>query len=433
MLTALSIRDIVLIEKLDLPLSPGLTTLTGETGAGKSILLDSLGLALGARGDSSLVRAGQEKGVVSASFSLKPDHAAFKVLAEQGLETEADGELVIRRIQQADGKSRAFINDQPVSLNLLRQIGWLLAEIHGQHDDRALMDVGRHRDLVDAFGGHEDKLAKLAECWRLWQAARAELEDARARLAKAEADREWLEHTVKELKELDPQADEEEALATRRQLMMNAEQFAAALDEAREALSGEGGTLEARINLSLRKLERRKDQAMGKLDAACAALDRVLVEMAEASRALDEASRDFEYDPGQLEKAEERLFALRAAARKHKVQVAELPSLLNRLEGDLQALSDGGMSLKRLEKTEAETAKAYAAAAASLSDARLATAQKLDAAVMAELGPLKLEKARFKTLIESDAAKPGPTGIDRVEFLVSANPGVAPQPPPTAL
>lgn len=427
MLTALSIRDIVLIEKLDLPLAKGLTALTGETGAGKSILLDSLGLALGARGDSGLVRAGAEKGVVSASFSLAPDHAAFRLLAEQGIECEAEGELVIRRIQQADGKSRAFVNDQPASLNLIRQLGQLLAEIHGQHDDRALVDVSRHRALVDAFGGHEGLLANTASSWRALSAARDALADARARMAKAEADREWLEHAAADLRDLDPQPEEEETLAQRRQMMMNAEQFATALAEAGTALSDDG-TLEARINLALRKLERRKDQAMGKLDSVCAALDRVLVEMGEAQRMLAAARREFAYDPAVLEKTEERLFALKAAARKYKVQPGELAGLFARFEEDLQALADGGTNIRKLETEEARALKAYDIAAQALSDARVATAQSLDAAVMAELGPLKLERARFKTLIETEPAKAGPSGFDRVEFLVSANPGVAPQP-----
>ena len=427
MLTALSIRDIVLIEKLDLSLARGLTVLTGETGAGKSILLDSLGLALGARGDSALVRAGAEKGVVSASFSLPPAHAAFRLLAEQGVDAEADGELVIRRIQQADGKSRSFINDQPASLNLVRQIGWLLAEIHGQHDDRALVDVARHRALVDAFGGHEALLATVGDAWKTWTAAREALADARARVEKAEADRDYLEHATAELRDLDPQTDEEETLAARRQMMMNAEQFAGAISEAKDAL-GDDGTLEARLNLALRKLERRKDQAMGKLDAVCGALDRVLVEMAEAGRALASASRDFVYDPKVLEKSEERLFALRAAARKYKVQVGDLTALRRRFEEDMQSLADGGSNVTKLEKAEALAASSYEKAAAALSDARLATAQLLDTAVMAELAPLKLERARFKTMIEAEPLKAGASGVDRVEFLVSANPGVSPAP-----
>ena len=427
MLTALSIRDIVLIEKLDLSLARGLSVLTGETGAGKSILLDSLGLALGSRGDSRLVRTGAEKGVVSASFSLPTDHAAFRLLAEQGLDAEAEGELVIRRIQQADGKSRAFVNDQPASASLLRQLAFLLAEIHGQHDDRALVDVVSHRALLDAFGGHEALLGKTAETWKAWSQARKTLQDARARLEKAEADREYVEHAVKELRELGPEANEEEALAERRQLMMHAEQFADAIKEARQAL-GDDGTLASRINIALRKLERRREQALGKLDAACGALDRVLVEMGEAENALQEAAREFVHDPAQLEKAEERLFALRAMARKHKVQVEELPGLLARFEADLQSLADGGVSLKNLEKAEAEAAAAYEKASGKLSDARINAAEALDKAVMAELGPLKLEKARFKTAVEADPAKAGAFGADRVEFLVLANPGVPPAP-----
>jgi DNA repair protein RecN (Recombination protein N) len=419
MLTALSIRDIVLIEKLDISLEAGLTVLTGETGAGKSILLDALGLALGGRGDSTLVRHGAQRGVVTAAFSLAKTHAVFLILADQGI--EADGELVIRRIQTAEGPSRATINEQPVSLNLLRQIAGSLAEIHGQHADRALVDVAAHRRLIDAFGGLEQQTAGVATLWQAVSEVAAELAEHRASMARAEAERDYIEHAAEELRVLDPQADEETKLADARQLMMHAEQYSAALSEADNVLSGD--SVEARLNAALRKLERRRETAGGRLDQVCAALDRVLIEMNEASRALSDAQKSFSFNPSDLEKSEERLFALRAAARKHKCTVDGLAAMRARFENDLLALTDGGQRLKKLEDQHNAAQKAYDAAADDLSAARKSVAKKLDKAVMAELPPLKLEKARFETQITSDAAKPGPQGIDRVEFVVAANPG----------
>lgn len=421
MLTALSIRDIVLIEKLDLTFEGGLSVLSGETGAGKSILLDALGLALGARGDSSLVRTNEARGIVTASFALPKDHLVLQLLAEEGVEVE--GELVIRRLQSADGKSRASINEQPVSINLLRQVGGLLAEIHGQHDDRALVDVARHRDLLDAFGGLEEKIARVERAWHAWRASLEALDGQKERVKRAEAEREFLEHSVKELRDLSPRSDEEETLAQARQLMMNAEQFAAAVAEARDALSGDG-TLDARLNAALRKLERRREQALGKLDSLCAALERVLQEMAEAQRAINEAEVSFSFNPTDLEKAEERLFALRALARKHRVQVSELPALLHRFEADLQSIFEGGDMLRRLEQAEKEARAVYDKVAEELSASRKKAAKALDQAVMAELPPLKLERAKFQTLVESGLERASAQGIDRVEFLVTANPGV---------
>ncbi len=419
MLTALSIRDIVLIEKLDISLEKGLTVLTGETGAGKSILLDALGLALGGRGDSGLVRHGAAKGVVTAGFMLPKAHAALRLLEEQGIGTE--GELVIRRIQNADGPSRATINDQPVSLNLLRQIAGSLAEIHGQHADRALVDVANHRRLVDAFGGLDEPAAAVGKLWQALSEVSTELDGHRELMARAEAERDYIEHAVEELRVLDPQAEEETKLANARQLMMHAEQYAGALSEAEGVLSGDG--VEARLSAALRKLERRREAAEGRLDQACAALDKVLIEMNEANRVLAEAQRSFAFNPADLEKSEERLFALRAAARKHKCTVDGLAATRARFEKELSALTDGGQRLAGLEAQKAVAQKEFDTAADALSAARKAVAKKLDKAVLAELPPLKLEKARFETQITSDAGKPGPHGIDRVEFVVAANPG----------
>jgi DNA repair protein RecN (Recombination protein N) len=420
MLTALSIRDIVLIEKLDISPESGLTVLTGETGAGKSILLDALGLALGARGDSGLVRAGCERGVVTAAFSLPSTHVAIATLREQGI--DADGDLVIRRIQTAEGPSRATINDQPVSLNLLRQIAGSLAEIHGQHADRALVDVARHRDLLDAFGGLEPDADEVARLHGLAAAARGLLDDHKALMERAEAERDYLEHAAEDLRALDPLPGEEAQLAEARQIMMSAEQYAEALAEAADALAGDGSTA-ARLNAALRKLERRRDQAGGRLDQVCAALDRVLAETAEADRAIADAQRSFVFDQRDLEKSEERLFALRAAARKFKCTVDTLAEVRARFEAELAALSDGGARLLLLEQDWREAKTRFDAAAEKLSEKRRKAARALDKAVMAELPPLKLERARFETRLETDAGKGGAHGIDRVEFMVAANPG----------
>ncbi len=425
MLTALSIRDIVLIEKLDLSLENGLTILTGETGAGKSILLDSLGLALGARGDSALVRAGQAKGSVAASFALAKDHAALALLAEH--DVEADGEIIIRRIQNADGPSRATINDQPVSLGLLRQVAGLLVELHGQHADRALVDVAEHRRLLDAFGGLEVQVGKLSVLWRAMSSAAQELNHHKALMAKAEAEREYLEHASEELSALSPEADEERLLSDKRQIMMQAEQYASALDDAESALIGEMNA-DARLNAALRKLERRKDQAGGRLDAVCVALERVLVEQNEAQRALTDTRRLFDFDPKDLEKSEERLFALRAAARKFKCTVDQLAQKRAGFEAELKSITDGGATLKKLEAAHTEAKAAYEKAADVLSAARRKVGKSLDKAVLAELPALKLDKARFASEITSDASRPQSDGIDRVEFVVAANPGTPLQP-----
>jgi DNA repair protein RecN (Recombination protein N) len=425
MLTALSIRDIVLIEKLDLQLESGLSVLSGETGAGKSILLDSLGLALGARGDSSLVRTGQSKGTVTAAFSLPSSHQAHAFLKEQ--EIDAEGEIVVKRVQMAEGASRATINDQPVGINVLRQLAAMLVELHGQHADRALVNSSAHRDLLDAFGGLEGKADEVAVLWKAASDASTALAEHREAMARAEAERDYIEHAVKELAELAPEPNEEQLLAEKRQLMMQSEQYVSALDEAEQVLDG-GSALESRLNAALRRLERRKDGAGGRLDEACGALDRVLQEVSEALRSIDGAKKQFSFDPSDLEKSEERLFALRAAARKHRCTVDDLASVRLRLEGDLKALTDGGAKLARLEQDAANKRRAFEQAADNLSAARKKAAKQLDKAVMAELPALKLEKAHFETMVATDAATPGAHGIDRVEFQVSTNPGTPLQP-----
>ncbi len=420
MLTALSIRDIVLIEKLDISLEGGLSVLTGETGAGKSILLDALGLALGARGDSSLVRTGQPKGVVTAAFSLPPTHEAFAFLKEH--EIDVDGEIVVKRTQMAEGASRATVNDQPVSLNVLRQLAVHLVELHGQHADRALVNTSAHRALLDAFGGLEGKAKEVGQLWRLASAAASSLKDHQDTMARAEAERDYIEHAVKELASLSPEPNEEQLLAEKRQLMMQSEQYVSALEDAEQVIDG-GTAMESRLNAALRKLERRKETAGGRLDDVCATLDRLLHELTEAGRSIDLAKRGFAFNPSDLEKSEERLFSLRAAARKHRCTVDALASVRARLENDLQALSDGGAKLKQLEKSSAEAKEKFEKSADALSAVRKKTAKALDKAVAAELPALRLDKATFATAVEPDAAQPGSHGIDTVEFRVSTNPG----------
>jgi DNA repair protein RecN (Recombination protein N) len=425
MLTALSIRDIVLIEKLDLQLAGGLTILTGETGAGKSILLDALGLALGARGDSNLVRSGQDKGSVTASYDLQPGHAAHQFLRDN--EIDIEGDVIVRRVQTKDGSSRATINDQPVSLAVLRQFAALLVELHGQHADRALVNVSSHRNLLDSFGGLEKSVEAVSEAWSAWSKTQTELKEHEEALSRAEVERDYLEHAVKELNTLSPLPDEEQALAEKRQLMMQSEQFASALDEAETVLTGETA-FESRLNAALRRLERRKEGAGGRLDEACAALEKLLLALGEAGSSIDQTRRLFDFDPRDLEKSEERLFALRAAARKYRCKVDELSATQMKLANDLQRLADGSSILLKLQKEEKAARAAYEQAADDLSAKRRKVAKQLDKGVLAELPALKLERAQFETSIEADASKPSSAGIDRIEFKVATNPGAALQP-----
>jgi DNA repair protein RecN (Recombination protein N) len=414
MLAALSIRDIILIDKLDLEFGPGLSVLTGETGAGKSILLDAFSLAIGARGDASLVRRGAHQGQVGATFELSSDHPVLALLAENGIPIE-DGVIILRRTQGSDGRSRGFINDTGVSVQLLRQVGRMLVEIHGQHDERALIDPSGHRDLVDAFGGLVEDAARLAQ-------ARYENEIAATR-----ANADYLAHALEELRTLSPAPAEEEALASRRQLMMNAEKIAAELNEALDALDGEG-TAGARLASALRRIERYADSG-GALLAVAEALERVLAETNAARDKIEEALALTAFEPADLERAEERLFALRALARKHRVQVDDLAALAERFETELAALDTSEEHASELAAQTAAARKAYETAALTLSAARAKAAKGLDQQVAAELAPLKLEKARFVTEVDTvDLAEGGPSGIDRVAFWVATNPGIDPGP-----
>ena len=425
MLAQLNIRDIVLIDRLDLQFGTGLTVLTGETGAGKSILLDSLALALGGRGDGSMVRQGEKQGQVTAVFDLALDHPAWDVVRAQDL--EPDGTLILRRVQMPDGRTRAFLNDAPISAQTLREVSRRLVEIHGQHDDRALVDPAAHRALLDAYAGLEGKLEAVRAAFAARKAAERLHEDEHARIAKAQADAEYLHHVHEELAKLKPVAGEEATLGERRAIMQQSEKVSGDLRDAYESVGGEGSP-SATFSALLRRLERRAGQAPELMEPCLKALDTVLVALDGATAAFDEALQAADFDPRELEAVEERLFALRAAARKHTVAVDALPELLDRFTQDIEALDAGETRVAALAKAVEAARDAYRRAAEDLSKARRSASAKLDAAVNRELGPLKLERARFTTQIESDPAAAGPDGIDRVEFWVSTNPGTRPGP-----
>ena len=427
MLASLSIRDIVLIDKLDLEFGAGLSALTGETGAGKSILLDAFSLAIGARGDASLVRRGTEQGQVTATFELSPDHPALTLLAQNDIPVE-DDVLILRRVQGIDGRSRAFVNDISVSVQLLRQVGQMLVEIHGQHDERALIDPSGHRDLVDAFGGLTVNARRLGDLYEAWQAADAERARHEAEIAATRVNADYVVHALEELRALNPKPGEEEALAERRQLMMNAEKIAEELNEALDALAGEG-TAGARLASALRRIERQAASGGALLTGVAEALERVLAETNTARDRIEEALAATAFEPTDLERAEERLFGLRALARKHRVPVDDLAALTERLEAELAALDTSEGRAAELAKEAEAARKTYETAALALSQARAKAAKRLDTEVVAELAPLKLEKARFLTHIDTvDLAEGGPSGIDRVAFWVATNPGTEPGP-----
>jgi DNA repair protein RecN (Recombination protein N) len=425
MLTRLSIRDIVLIERLDIDFTKGLAALTGETGAGKSILLDAFALALGARGDVALVRHGAEQGQVTAAFDLSDDHPARALIDEHGIPSE--DELILRRVQLADGRTRAFINDQPVSVQAMKAVGAELVEIHGQHDERALVDAATHRRLLDAFGGLE---ARAREVERLWGDRRAKEEEAQAHRAEVERARreaDWLRHAVEELTRLAPEPSEETTLAEKRAAMMQVEKVAGDLRDAQDAVSGSQSPVPA-LSAAVRRLERRAVQVPALIEPAVRAIDTALNALEEARAHLEHALRTADHDPRELERIEERLFALRAGGRKYGVSVDDLNALAARHTADLALIDAGAERLAVLEKAAREALEFYRAAAAALSEARRKCAQKLDKAVNAELKPLKLERATFSTQIETESEAGGPSGIDRVEFWVRTNPGTRPGP-----
>lgn len=425
MLARLAIRDIVLIERLDLGFAGGLSVFTGETGAGKSILLDAFALALGARGDGGLVRHGAGQGQVTAVFDLPAGHTALK--AAQAADLDIDGDLILRRVQMADGRTRALVNDQPVSVQTLRAIGAALVEIHGQHDERALVDPATHRILLDGAGGCEPLARATALAHRAWREAKAALASQQARVETARKEADFLRHAAEELGKLAPQPGEEATLAERRATMMQAEKVVSELNEAYDAIAGQAAPGPF-ISAVLRRLERRAEQAPALVDPSVRALDAVLIAIDEARGVLEQVLRDAEFDPRELEQVEERLFALRAAARKYDRPADDLATLAERYRADLAALDAGESSLVALGAALAEAETAYRAAARALSQARHAAKLALEAAVNAELAPLKLERARFIVQIESDEDARDEAGFDRVEFWVQTNPGTKPGP-----
>jgi len=367
MLSQLSIRNIVLIERLDLEFIDGLTVLTGETGAGKSILLDGLSLALGARGDGGLVRNGAEQGSITAVFELSPSHPARMFCRENELPDEDS--LILRRVQSEDGRTRAYINDQPVSVQLLRRVGATLVEIHGQHDERALLDQDAHRDLLDAFAGVEGDVVHVGEAWQAWRDGLEALKAHEAALEKSRADEDFLRHAVQELEKLSVETGEEDQLAETRQLMMHAEKFSTDLSEAYDSLAG-NSVADARLNAALRKLERNQDKAGGRFDTAIGALERAIMELGEARSAISQALHDVEYDPQTLEQSEERLFELRAAARKYNTTVDDLPGVAADMADKLEAINHDEHLRADLKARVDACEAAYSQLARSLSEKR---------------------------------------------------------------
>jgi DNA repair protein RecN (Recombination protein N) len=420
MLARLSIRDIVLIERLDIEFSRGLAVLTGETGAGKSILLDAFALALGGRGDSGLVRHGAEQGQVTATFDIPKGHPATRILSENGLDDT--GEMILRRVQLADGRTRAFINDQSISVQTLKAVGAVLVEIHGQHDERALVDASTHRQLLDAFAGLEKEVAALETLWEARRTANQALNEHRASMERAAREADYLRHAADELKTLKPKDGEETALAERRTTMMQGEKIASDLREAQEAVGGPHSPVPA-LAAAVRRLERRAANSPALVEPAVKAIDIAINALEEADQHLNAALVAADFDPAELERIEERLFALRAASRKYSTPVDGLAALAAKFVADVALIDAGADRLKKLEAVAAEADQRYGAAAEKLSAARTKSAEKLNKAVNAELAPLKLERAKFMTQVETDAKSPGPQGIDRVEFWVQTNPG----------
>lgn len=420
MLLSLDIRDLLIIDRLSLDLAPGLIVLTGETGAGKSILLDALGFVLGWKGRADIVRQGADQGEVTAVFDLAPGHAALAVLEAAGLPAEP-GELILRRTVSVDGRRQAWARDRRVSAEVLRDLGDALVELHGQQDDRGLLNPRGHRALLDAFAGLD--LAPLRLLWRAWAQARSAREAAGAALEAARREEDFLRHAVKELDKLAPEPGEDATLDTRRRMMQGAERIRADIQRAHQALSegAEGAMLDAR-----RWLEGAADRAEAGLDPALAALARAAIELSEAISGVERFLQALEVNPGELEAVEERLFAIRALARKHGVPADDLAGLADTLRARLTALNEGTEGLARHDKAVAAAEAAWTAEAGRVSALRRAAAGRLDAAMAGELAPLKMERALFRTVLAP--AEPGPEGQDAVTFTVATNPGAPPGP-----
>ena len=417
MLRGLDIRDMLIIDHLSLEFSSGLNVLTGETGAGKSILLDSLGFVLGWRGRADLVRSGQDQGEVSALFDLGQTHPARAVLQEAGIPIE--DELIVRRVNSRDGRKTAWINDRRVSGEVLRAVSEHLVELHGQHDDRGLLDPKGHRDLLDTFGGHDDMLTTVSAAYSALRAAEKDLRTAEAAQEKLRAEEEFLRHAVDELQKLAPEAGEEAELDSRRRLMQGAEKIRADIAHAVQALGREGA--EGMMSDAMRWLDGAAVAVEGRLEEPLAALSRAMVELDDAAQGVETCLDALEFNPHDLELAEERLFAIRALARKHNIAPDELPTLAQDLTAKLDLLDMGAGGLKDLNAAVAAAKAAYDEAAGVLSRARKSAAQALDLAMGAELVPLKMERAVFTTQVKD--ADPSEIGVDQVDFVVATNPG----------
>lgn len=415
MLRALDIRDMLIIDRLSLAFQPGLNVLTGETGAGKSILLDSLGFVLGWRGRAELVRTGATQGEVVAEFDLPAGHAAYEVLAEAGIEVE--DELILRRVNYADGRKTAWVNDRRVSGEVLRALSETLVELHGQHDDRGLLNPRGHRALLDAFAGLD--LGPTREAWSALGQARRALAEAEAAFQAVKAEEDFLRHAVSELDKLTPEPGEEAALDARRRAMQASEKIRADVSRAHAEISEQGA--EAVLLDALRRLEGAADRAGGALEAPIAALGRALAELSDAQAGVESCLNALDFDPSELEALEERLFAIRALARKHSVLPDDLGTLAHELRARLEALDGGERNLAQLRRAVVLAEAGYSEAATALSVARRAAARRLDSAMAAELAPLRMERADFTT--EFETSEPGPGGVDAVTFTVATNPG----------
>lgn len=427
MLSTLSIRDVVLIEKLDIDFSDGLTGLTGETGAGKSILLDSLGLSLGFRAEQRLVRNGAKQASVTASFDVEPN-LVREVLTANELDPDLSEGLILRRVLTADGKSRAFVNGEPVTVGVLRALGDRLADIHGQFDNQRLLEPGQHRGLVDLYGDHHDLLKTCQATWATWRAALEAVAEAEKRLAKALEDEAFLRHAVEEIDALDPQPSEEHELAQRRSILMNAEKIAGALADARSALSDPVDVADA-VRRASGEVERLRETVGDSVDPLLSSLDRAMNELDEATSEIERLGNATELDPRELETVEERLFAFRALARKHGVEVENLMELRERLSTDLAAIEDGGASLDDLRRQAEDAREAFVAGARALTSARQKAGSAMVKAIMVELPHLKLGDAVFDIALEQlNEDDWSMHGQDRVVFRAAANPGATPGP-----
>ncbi len=417
MLRSLDIRDMLIIDRLTLEFQPGLNVLTGETGAGKSILLDALGFVLGWRGRAELVREGAELGEVTAEFDVPVDHVVSKVLEDSGI--PQDETLIMRRVNTRDGRKTAWVNDRRVSGEVLRRLSDALIELHGQHDDRGLLNPRGHRQLLDTFGGHEDLVARCRAAWRDWQGAREELDEAEARIAELRGEEDFLRHAVSEFEELSAEVGEDAALDAKRRLMQASEKISEDVARAHSALGAEGA--EGLLRDASRWLETASESAGNALVDAISALDRALVELGEAEDGVARVLVSLAFDPAELEQVEERLFAIRALARKHSVAPDDLGGLAETFQSRLQALDGGAHNVADLKRAVSDAEEHYQKAADMLGAARAKAADELDRAMIAELAPLKLERAVFATEItETDA---GPEGSDQVSFTVATNPG----------